>query len=181
MLTQKKVRELFDYKDGELIRKVRKGPKGKVGIAGYTRGDGYKLTMIDRVYYFNHRLVWLYFNGYIPEGIVDHIDRNPSNNRIENLREATQQCNLRNTSMFSSNTSGVKGVSVYKRTGKWRAFITLNNKGKHLGYYDTLEEAAYARYAAEQCLDWSRCDAESPTAQFIKKLMEIYYGSRWNY
>jgi hypothetical protein len=99
-----------------------------------------------------HRLI---AEAFIPnpenKPCVDHIDNNPSNNSLENLRWATNQENHRNTHTRCTNTSGVKGVVWYKPTGKWRAQICINGVGIHLGYFDTIEDATLARqtYAKE--------------------------------
>lgn len=110
MLTQERVRELFEYReDGCLIRRVAKS-NTKVGdVAGNLRGDGYLQVTIDRQGYLLHRTVFLYHHGYLPENDLDHIDQDRTNNRIENLREVSRACNLRNTSNRCTNTSGVKG------------------------------------------------------------------------
>ena len=74
---------------------------------------------------------------------VNHIDRNPQNNRVENLRFATSSQNNANTNMHSNNTSGVKGVSWHKTAKKYQVQISLNNKSYHLGYYDSEFEAGF--------------------------------------
>ena len=81
----------------------------------------------------------------IPLGVeVDHKDGNGLNNQRYNLRPATHAQNLQNRGKPSSNTSGYKGVSWFKRDGKWRACIGVDGRVIHLGYYDTAEEAARA-------------------------------------
>lgn len=72
---------------------------------------------------------------------VDHQDRNTLNNRRGNLRASTRAQNAHNTLKNSNNTSGFKGVCFYKASGKFKANITLNSRNKHLGYFDTPEEA----------------------------------------
>jgi hypothetical protein len=73
---------------------------------------------------------------------VDHIDRNKKNNRIENLRPATKSQNAINSKMRSTNTSGFRGVYWNGRRSKWHARLTIDNKVKHLGYFDSVEEAS---------------------------------------
>ena len=75
---------------------------------------------------------------------VDHIDHNPKNNNIRNLRFATHQENSRNISKRNDNTSGYIGVSYKKRDKKWMASITISGKQKHIGYFNTAEEASNA-------------------------------------
>ena len=93
-----------------------------------------------------HRLVMNPPAGYV----VDHIDGDPSNNLRSNLRVVSQSENLFNTGNWSHNTSGVKGVSLNKRTGKYVAYIKIGGKNIHLGYYNSIESAARARELAER-------------------------------
>lgn len=79
---------------------------------------------------------------------IDHINGNRLDNRPENLRLTSQQENNRNASLFTHNTSGINGVYWFKRDCKWRAFIKIDKKDTHLGTFDTIEEAAVAREAA---------------------------------
>lgn len=81
--------------------------------------------------------------------VVDHINRNPSDNRKNNLRICYQYQNTINQKIRSNNTFGICGVSYDKRSGKWEAHIKINKKKKSLGLYSTLQEAAKARYEAE--------------------------------
>lgn len=73
-----------------------------------------------------HRLVWEQVNGPIPEGFdVDHINGDKHDNRLENLRLATRSQNMCNRSKTTKNTSGLKGLSWDKHTGRWRSFLCL--------------------------------------------------------
>lgn len=76
--------------------------------------------------------------------VIDHKDRQPLNNQRENLRFATRAQNVANSKIRSDNKSKFKGVSFYKRNGKWRAQITANGKKLFLGYYDTAEQSSIA-------------------------------------
>jgi hypothetical protein len=127
--------------------------------------------MADRKLYLAHRLIFLYHFGYMPEHEVDHIDRSRANNRIENLREVSHTCNLRNSTQRSQTSSGVKGLSFHKPTQKWQANIVVNGASRYLGLYSDFAEAVAHRLAAEQCLDWSDCDSSSPAYQFMKELL----------
>lgn len=86
-----------------------------------------------------------------PKLQVDHINHDPLDNRRCNLRVATPQQNSYNKNVFKNNTTGYTGVHLYKPTGKYMAYIKADNKRKHLGYYETLEEAytAYVRASKE--------------------------------
>jgi hypothetical protein len=104
---------------------------------------------IDGQIYRAHRLAWFYVYGEWPKEHIDHIDGCGTNNRIDNLRDVTNQKNHTNTKVAKNNTSGVKGVCWYKPYSKWRARINVYGNEISLGYHETLEAAAAARAAAE--------------------------------
>jgi hypothetical protein len=151
MLLKEKLRSILDYNQdtGVFVWRIAKRGLSKGSIAGNTRPDQYRRIVIDGKCYYAHRLAWMHVYGYFPKNQIDHINRNPNDNRITNLRLATQKQNLENTSKSQKNTSGFKGVSWIKKTGKFRAFITHNQKYHHLGVFDTAIEAknAYAKAA----------------------------------
>ena len=97
-----------------------------------------------------HRLAWFYITGYYPkEGEIDHIDRNPLNNKFSNLRLATIAQQNMNQSKFKTKdgvpcSSIYKGVSWNKGKQKWRARIVFDKKEIHLGYFIDEKEAALA-------------------------------------
>lgn len=80
----------------------------------------------------------------------DHIDRNPMNNRKNNLRQATVSENNRNRSMLKNNTSGIMGVNWDKNKSKWRSRICFDNKRLELGFFVNKEDAVRARLCAEK-------------------------------
>lgn len=146
-LTQETVRELFDYRDGNLYWKVPTGRRTKIGdLAGSIRTGGYRSIQINGERHLAHRLIFLYHHRCTPKEI-DHIDGNPSNNNIANLRESTRQENQRNqgkTKFYNgkSTSSRFKGVSWHKQLEKYAAYIMIGGKQKHLGLFDTEIEAA---------------------------------------
>lgn len=88
-----------------------------------------------------HRVIWELFNGYLDLSLqIDHIDRNPLNNNIENLRIATQSQNQINSRKPKNNTTGYKGV-LATPSGKFQARLGFNGKKLYLGLFDTAEEA----------------------------------------
>ena len=100
-----------------------------------------------------HRAAWAYVHGETPTGVVDHINGNGLDNRIENLRDVDQIKNGHNRSgLNKNNTSGHMGVHFEKRRNLWRVNIKLNYKDHFVGYFDNLSEAIAAREAAEQQL-----------------------------
>ncbi len=93
-----------------------------------------------------HRLVLKAFSLNIEnKECVDHIDNNRLNNKLENLRWATNQENSQNRQISIKNTSGYKGVSFHKRHNKWCAYIKINKKLINLGSYLLKEDAIRAR------------------------------------
>lgn len=94
-----------------------------------------------------HRLAWAYTHGYWPKGI-DHIDGNPLNNCLKNLREAGQLINAKNQCKRKSR-SGINGVFWRPERAKWIAYIKVNFKRIHLGNFATKEEAIQARNMAD--------------------------------
>ncbi len=163
-MSYEKARELFDYRsDGQLLWRVNSGGRKVKGkVVGCINGQGYIQTRIKGKSFMVHRLVWLWHHGYLPENDMDHIDRDRSNNRIANLREASRQCNLRNSGNRKDNTSGVKGVHWGSHNRKWVAAIMHDGKISHLGYFADFTEAVLTRLAAEQCFEWPKCDSATP-------------------
>lgn len=104
--------------------------------------NGYYCASIDGVAYKLHRLCWMWWYGYNPL-IIDHIDRNRTNNRIVNLRSVNKLENNINSKIRIDNTSGYKGVYA-GRNGKWVASTQYNKKQLYLGQYPSPEEAAEA-------------------------------------
>jgi hypothetical protein len=170
-LTQKRLKEVLRYYPESGIFRWRATGTGrrKNKIAGYKNSRGYIRIWIDGEKHYAHRLAFLYEHGYFPENDIDHIDGNPSNNKIKNLREVSRQCNLRNTGNRINNTSGVKGVSWDKPTNKWRAQIQANRKNKKLGRYKNFDNAVIARYKAEKELNWKGCNDSSPAYLYLKQ------------
>ncbi len=112
-------------------------------LAGYTNKLNYSKIQINRKVYFTHRLIFLYHHGHLPE-FLDHIDGNPLNNKIENLRGCTRGQNNCNRRIDKNSTSGVKGVTWYKPTNKWRSMISAKGKKIHIGYFNRLQDAKTA-------------------------------------
>ena len=166
----KYLHETFDYKDGQLIYKKQRSYRRKVGeVAGSLNSEGYRNIWIKGKSYKAHRLIWFFLKGYFPEHYIDHINRNKADNRIENLREVNPKCNAHNCNIAINNTSGITGVSMYSKTGKWYAQIMdSNGKYKNLGYYDSKYDAACARYCGELQYGYVNCQTDSSAMQYIR-------------
>ena len=144
MITQEKLKELlhYDQDTGIFTWKVSPASKIKIGyVAGTKRKNGYIQLRICNKLLLAHRLAWLYIYGEIPKENIDHINGNPSDNRICNLREANYQQNNCNSKIRKDNTSGVKGVVWRKDCKKWQTQLWINNKKIYFGTFDNLELA----------------------------------------
>lgn len=113
-------------------------------------GYGYIIISLDGIPYKAHRLAWLYVHGEMPAAIVDHINRDKTDNRIANLRLATRSENARNINRRRDNTSGITGVTFLPKTSRWAAKLTVNSWNHFLGSFATKEEAIAARLKAEK-------------------------------
>lgn len=143
--TQVRLREVFDYFDGELYRKCANNRLKLVGC----ESDHAIVVMVDGVLHGVHRLIWIWHNESIPMGMnIHHVNDNRFDNRIENLRLANVRDSIRSAGFRKSNTSGLKGAVLNVRNGKWRACIKVNKVQKHLGVFDSKEEAHTAYCAA---------------------------------
>jgi hypothetical protein len=131
----------YNSETGELF--WNQGTRYYKGVAGGKRPDGYWYITHKGKKFCAHRVAWFIQYGWLPDQI-DHINMDRSNNKIANLRAATNTENAANRSLQTNNTTGFKGVSFYKANGKFQAKITSGNKLKHLGYFEKAEEAARA-------------------------------------
>jgi len=151
-ITVDEVREAFDYDEetGDLIWKIKPSNRVSIGgVAGSYDKYGYRRLGYKSKNYFIHRLVWAYVHGKFPPNDIDHIDGNPANNKIGNLRAVSHEENLKNSKLNKNNTSGVAGVYWDKKTSKWMAHIGISGKKVHLGCFDDFFEACCARKSAE--------------------------------
>jgi len=137
MISQKRLKEVvtFDEETGEFFYVENGLPAG-------WNCDGYVRVRIDGADYQAHRLVWFLLYGYFPQIDIDHIDKDRSNNRPNNLRLATRSQNMLNTSAHKDSATGIKNVSFRKDTGKFSVRLSIDGKYKVIGSYNSLEEAA---------------------------------------
>lgn len=106
--------------------------------------EGYVRIRICGRLYQAHRLSWLVTYGAFPDGILDHINRIRTDNRVDNLRIATHSENMQNRKIQRNNKSGFRGVSWDEKYKKWRARINAGGKCINLGYHETAEQASAA-------------------------------------
>lgn len=148
-ITRELVRELFDYRDGLLYWKVMTCKNGikKVGdVAGFTeasKGNRRRMHISPFGKFYHYKIVFLWHHGYIPE-FIDHRDRNPANDKIENLRDVTRTENNRNVTSHKDSTSKYVGVHFITRKQKWHAGICVDGKAISLGNHFIEIDAAKA-------------------------------------
>ena len=141
-MDQKTVLNTFRYEDGNLFYKNNVSAKQKAQAkAGYIdKKKGYVRVYFDNKLFYLHRIIFLMHYGYCPE-IIDHIDRNGLNNKIENLRPASRAQNQFNSKQMVNNTSGHKNVFWCKRANRWIVKFNINNKQIQCGMFKCINEA----------------------------------------
>lgn len=153
-LTAERLRELLHY-DPEtgvftrIKRTCTRIPVGSVAGATHRKVNGklYRIIKVDGVAYKAHRLAYLWMTGEWPAALIGHRDDDGLNNAWGNIRPATQAENAKNCRRYKTSTSGFKGVSLHKKTGKWVASITVDKQRHHLGLFLSPQHA-YAAYCA---------------------------------
>lgn len=135
------VNALLEYNSdtGELTWRISSGKAKKGSVAGCLI-KGYRAIGIQGRYFRAHRLAWLIHYGVDPISDLDHINGDRDDNRIANLRIATQSQNMHNRRADHDNTSGIKGVCWNRFKNKWMAYVN----GRHVGYFNSKEDAAIA-------------------------------------
>jgi hypothetical protein len=159
MITQEQALKFFEYKDGILYWKLMPYKRNElIGAEAGTLDGGRRQITINKKHYKTHRLVYLMFHGYMPKE-VDHIDNNPLNNRIENLRPANRSEQCCNTRLRKDSTSGIKGVSWDKNRDKWVVTVTKNKKTMFRGRFNDLELAQLVAIEARNKFhgDFAKC------------------------
>ena len=155
MITHKEVTELVQYCPDTGIftwktKTCRKVVPGK--SAGSKNANGYIQIKLNKQFYYGHRLAWFFVHHEWPTEEIDHVNGDPSDNRLCNLRQATSAQNKQNRQARKDCKSGIRGVYLRKDTQKWKAELRHNKKLISLGSFNTLDEAAMARKVAEMQL-----------------------------
>lgn len=163
MITAARLRELLNYDPETGVftwRADRRYGRTKAGdVAGcLCKTRGYIHIRLDGRLYYGHRLAWLYVHGVWPAGRLDHRDTDGDNNRLTNLRPATQSQNRGNSRRSRRNASGVKGVYLDKRTGRWVAEVQVGGRRRYLGSFALKADAgdAYCEAAKEAFGEFAR-------------------------
>lgn len=145
MITQQRIRELFSYspETGLLTRNITLSNNAKAGsVVSCRNAAGYIVTSIDGRLYYAHRIIWMHVHGEWPSCGIDHANMLRSDNRLLNLRLATQSQNMGNIRGWAS--SGHKSVYLNKSSGRWYARIQHNGKTIHIGTFSKKEDAISA-------------------------------------
>lgn len=133
--------ELFVYDNGVLRNRVQRGKARAGSSVGTLDSYGYLVATVGGRMYKVHRLIYAMFNDEVPR-IIDHVNGDPSDNRIENLRPATPQQNGYNRKVNATSGSQVKGATFLR--GKWMAQCQTAGRRHYLGVFTNIEEAADA-------------------------------------
>lgn len=150
------MRSLFNY-DAEsgLLTTKTESQKGrwKAGRAvGAENGKGYLVTRVGRHLLFVHRIAWAIVHGTTPD-FIDHVNGDSKDNRLSNLRAATQAINMQNIKgPLRNNKCGLLGVLYSHQKGKWQSKIAVDGRQKHLGFFDSPREAHEAYIEAKRRL-----------------------------
>ena len=149
-LSVERLKELLHYNpDSGVFTWVGAGyrQERRIGkVAGCPDPTGYIKIGVDGTQYWAHRLAWLYVKGEHPSGVIDHWNRDKSDNRFSNLRDVTHQANIQNMG-YRQGRALPRGVS--KKRSKYVSGITIDGKSVHLGTFTTPEEAHDAYLAAK--------------------------------
>lgn len=135
MISQSELKQILTYnKDTGIFTWVNSGKGRNINKVGNIDSYGYLRIHILGKTYKAHRLAWLYIYGQFPKNLIDHLDGDKSNNKINNLQDVTPLKNSRNKK--SHRNGHLLGTSFNKKCKKWSAQIRI-----HLGYFDSKEEA----------------------------------------
>lgn len=140
------LKKLFKYDpiNGCLINKTNRNHKKAGERSGTHDSKGYRRVFVNGQHYAEHRVIWVLAYGYIPrDKLIDHINRNRTDNRLDNLRLVSSSENNLNTSAIAMSRSGHRGV-YQTRSGKYQAQIRRNGKKLYLGTFDTVDAASLA-------------------------------------
>jgi hypothetical protein len=149
--SQECLHKLFDYSvvTGEFSWKPGQ-QEGKRAAASLYQKIGYWVTRIGDQRFYTHRLIWKWVTGNDPAQIIDHINKDRRDNSWINLRDVNRSQNSLNTNYQKPNKTGYKGVYFHAQNNYFTTQIVVNGKAKHLGCFETPEDAYAACCQAAQ-------------------------------
>lgn len=132
--------------------------------ASFRDRRGYKRLRLHNVGYPAHRVIWKMVNGEDPPYVIDHINGDPGDNRLLNLRATTQAENTKNSSLRKGSSSGAIGVSWNKAAQKWYAHIRSDGVMWCIGMFETFNDALVARKFAERVFGFHENHGRLPSS-----------------
>ena len=152
MITHDALHELFRYENGKLYWKVKPNRNIRLNSeAGTVNNNGYVIVTINGKKHQAHRIIWE-MHGREPAPMIDHINGDTKDNRIENLRAANNSRNQMNSKLRNNSKSGIKGVSWCNTYKKWIGQIWVEGHCHKVGRYDSKDECANAVAKAREVL-----------------------------
>jgi len=153
MITQNRLRELFDYTGGSLVRKTVQPKIGRKGCKIGWPHNGYVRGSVGGKFEYLHRMVWIYHYGEITKGMeIDHINHNRTDNRIENLRMVANKENKRNLSLSKRSSTGYSNIRYRDDVKKYQVRFKINQKEQNFGWFTHLHDAIAERDRAKVVL-----------------------------
>ena len=142
----------YDALTGQFNNKKQRSPRALAGEScGWINALGYRAMTINKEYHLANRLAWFYMTGQWPDVEIDHLNGIRSDNRFGNLRPATREINMQNRRKARSDSaSGVIGAHWHRKSGKWASRISVGQKGRYLGLFDSAQEASAAYIKAKR-------------------------------
>lgn len=148
-VTREQLCEALDYDPESGVFRWKTGRQRPGAITGTLGRRGYIVVDFRRLKFYAHRLAWLFVYGRWPDGLIDHINGDKTDNRIGNLREASAEVNMQNIRRaYRNSKSGLLGASF--RNGRWHAKIRVDGVDRLLGKFATAEEAHAAYVTAKR-------------------------------
>ena len=155
MLTQERLKELLHYDPETGILTWLISPRNNVpagSVAGRIDKKGYVRIVYQKNLYQGHWLAWFFVHNKWPDNELDHINGNPTDNRIANLRDVTRKQNMENKKIYKTNKSGYSGVNWHTKKNRWVVRIGHYGKRISIGEFINLQDAIAARIKAENKL-----------------------------
>lgn len=152
-ISPERIRYLLDYDPdtGILTRKVSvKGGRKAGAIVGVGTSGGYRTVMLDGRLYKCHRIAYAHYHNKFPDGDIDHIKGDGTDNRIVNLRCVSHKQNTRNQRKQKNVKAKFCGVYWIEKRNSWEASIRVDGKNRHLGRFKCFIEAIATRIRANK-------------------------------